>query len=119
MVYEGRKTKTQVLKEFDYIGLVLFIGGLLVFLIGLSWGGSVHPWKSAYVIGTLVCGFAGLVAFVCYECFVPLKEPLVPMHLFRNGPWVADVIIVALGASIYYAFAIVYPREYIHIAVPY
>lgn len=32
------------------------------------------------------------------------------MHLFHNIPWVADVIMVSLGASIYYAFAIVWPR---------
>jgi hypothetical protein len=40
---------------------------------------------------------------------VPLKEPLVPMYLFMNIPWVATVLVVALGASVYYAFAIVWP----------
>jgi hypothetical protein len=33
----------QVIKEFDFIGLVLFVGGLLIFLMGLSWGGSLYP----------------------------------------------------------------------------
>jgi hypothetical protein len=37
-------------KEFDYIGTLLFIMGLLLFLMGLSWGGTLHPWTSANVI---------------------------------------------------------------------
>jgi len=77
--------------------------------MGISWGGSYYPWKSAHVIGTIVIGFLALVAFVLYESFMPLKEPLVPMYLFKNVPWVADTFIVALGASVYYAFAIVWP----------
>jgi hypothetical protein len=107
--YAKRKTKMQVIKDFDFIGLILFVGGLLIFLMGISWGGSLYPWKSGHVIGTIVIGFLALVAFVLYECFMPLKEPLVPMHLFLNIPWVADIALVALAASIYYAFAIVWP----------
>lgn len=76
----------------------------------ISWGGSYYPWKSTHVIATILIGFLSLVAFVLYETFMPLKEPLVPMHLFRNIRWVADTLLVALGgASLYYAFAIVWP----------
>ena len=78
------KPKKQQLKDFDYLGLALFTGGLLIFLLGLSWGGSVYPWRSGYVIGTIVAGGISLVAFVLYESIMPLKEPLVPMYLFRN-----------------------------------
>jgi len=39
--YENSKSQLQVVKEFDYVGLVLFTGGLLVFFMGLSWGRSV------------------------------------------------------------------------------
>jgi len=31
----------QYLKEFDYIGTLMATLGLLLFLMGLSWGGSV------------------------------------------------------------------------------
>jgi hypothetical protein len=95
-----------VLEDFDFTGLVLLVGGL-IFLIGISWGGSYYAWKSAHVIATSVIGFFALVAFVLYETLVPLKGPLVPMHLFKNIPWVPTMMVVALGASAYYAFAIV------------
>ncbi|KAG7128706.1 Trichothecene efflux pump TRI12 like protein [Verticillium longisporum] len=31
------------------------------------------------------------------------------MHYFRHGPWVSSTILTGLGASVYYAFAIVWP----------
>ena len=107
--YKHKKTKREVIKDFDFIGLILFVGGLLIFLMGISWGGSYYPWKSAHVIATIIIGFFALIAFVLYEIFMPLKEPLIPMYLFRNIPWVADTMMVALGASVYYGFAIVWP----------
>lgn len=78
--------------------------------MGLNWGGSVYPWSSAHVIATIVVGVVALVLFVLWESFAKLKEPLVPMHLFRNRPWNAATIVSGLGASIYYAFAIVWPQ---------
>jgi hypothetical protein len=78
--------------------------------MGLNWGGSVWPWSSAHVIATIVVGFVALCLFVLWESVAKLKEPLVPMHLFRNQPWNAATIVSGLGASIYYAFAIVWPQ---------
>lgn len=97
------------IKDFDYVGTVLYTGSLLVLMMGLNWGGGVYPWKSGYVIGSIVSGFVGLVVFVLWESFANLKEPLVPMHLFKNGSWVAATILSGLGASVYYALAIVWP----------
>lgn len=37
----GTGRKVQYLKEFDYIGTFMATLGLLLFLMGLSWGGSV------------------------------------------------------------------------------
>lgn len=124
-------TKWAMIKNFDYVGFFLFTGGLLIFLMGLSWGGSVHPWKSAYVIGTLAVGFVALVVFVLWESLGQSKERLVPMHLFRNtgmylrfqlqefyrltqfqyNPgWDATILLISLGASVYYAFSIILPQ---------
>ena len=70
----GPGRRMQYLRDFDYLGTFLATLGLLLFLMGLSWGGTVHPWKSAHVIATVVIGFILLVAFVLYEVYVPLKE---------------------------------------------
>lgn len=81
---KNTRTRVQMMKDFDYIGFFLFSGGLIVFLLGLSWGGTVYPWKSAHVIGGLAVGGVVLIAFVLYEVYMPLVDPLIPMHLFRN-----------------------------------
>lgn len=129
------KTKWAMMKDFDFVGFIFFTGGLLIFLMGLSWGGSVYPWNSAHVIGTMVVGFASCVLFVLWESMANLKEPLVPMHLFKNGGklahfhalspvsfddneltrfqnvgWDATILLISLGASVYYAFSIIFPQ---------
>ena len=104
------KTKMQVLKDFDFVGLVLFTGGFLIFLFGLSWGGSVYPWKSAHVIATIVIGAITLVIFGVWETRANLVEPLIPIHLFRNGRWVAMVVLIGISCSVYYAFSVVFPQ---------
>lgn len=93
--------------HFDYVGTFLYAGGLIMFLMGLSWGGAVYPWKSAATISAIVVGGVVLAIFVLWEIYAPLKEPLVPMHLFRNREWVVAVVLMGLGAGVYYAFAIV------------
>ena len=92
------RSKLQQLKELDYVGIVLFVGGFLVFLLGLSWGGSVYPWRSAYVVATMVIGGIILVVFVLWEMYAKLKEPLLPIHLFKNFAWVVACILLGLGA---------------------
>lgn len=106
----GSKSRVQMLKDFDFVGLFLFIGGLLIFLMGLSWGGGLYPWKSANVIATIVVGFITLVAFVCYEAFRDLPEPVVPVHLFHSFQWVALILVLAISVTVYYAFSIVWPQ---------
>lgn len=92
------RSKWQQFKEFDFIGCLLFAAGLLLFVMGLSWGGVTYPWASGHVIGTTVVGGVTLIAFFLYESFAQLKQPVVPMHLFKNIQWVAAVILLALGA---------------------
>jgi hypothetical protein len=70
----------QWLKHFDYIGLFLYTAGLVLFILGLSSGGSLYPWKSAAVIAPLVIAILLLIGLFLYETYVDLKEPLIPMH---------------------------------------
>jgi hypothetical protein len=107
--WTNRKTKTQVVRDFDYIGLILGTGGIVIFCIGVSWGGSYYPWKSAHVIASIIVGFFALVAFAIYEIFADLKEPLMPMRLFKNIHWVGSIWMLACAASVYFAFSIVWP----------
>lgn len=86
----------------------------------LSQGGSFYSWKSAAVISTLVIGFVLIVVFVLYgkyeclrelvinltvaaECYMPLKRPIVPMHLFRSVDFCILTIVSGVGGMLYYS----------------
>lgn len=49
LLHMNRSRKEQCQRQ-DIVGFVLFTGGLLVFILGISWGGTVHPWNSSYVV---------------------------------------------------------------------
>jgi hypothetical protein len=103
------KTKLQQFKELDFVGIFLFIAGVVLFLIGLSWGGTTYPWKSAAVICTIVLGALTLVAFGLYEQFVFKGQAIMPPRLFKKLEFVAIVMVATIGAAVYYALTILWP----------
>lgn len=82
----GDDSVTKWIKNFDYGGLILFCAGLILFILGIQVGGTLYPWKSGQVISMIIIGFLCLVGLFMYETFMPLKEPLIPMHVCNYGP---------------------------------
>ncbi|KIW76455.1 hypothetical protein Z517_11201 [Fonsecaea pedrosoi CBS 271.37] len=103
------RSRWQEVKGIDYIGIILFTGGNLLFLMGLSWGGGQYPWKSGHVIGCIVTGVVSLVAFVLYEIYSGVHRPLVPMDIFKNFQYDAIVVLTTVGGMIYYSMTVIYP----------
>jgi hypothetical protein len=60
------KTKWKAVKELDLLGIILFVAGCVLFLVGPSWGGQAYPWRSVQVLCTIVIGIATLIAFGLY-----------------------------------------------------
>jgi hypothetical protein len=50
------KSRLQQFKELDFVGLILFGGGLTSFLLGVSWGNNPYPWRSVTVLVPLLLG---------------------------------------------------------------
>lgn len=110
MLHVGGKSKMKQLKTLDWIGIFLFSTGLVVFLIGMNWGGSVYAWKSGHVLGALFAGFATMVAFCFWEAYAPgLEYPLIPLRLFKNVQYDANVACASLAAIVYYANSVIWP----------
>lgn len=55
-LHPGGKSRLEQFKELDFMGLILFAGGLGSFLLGLSFGNNPYPWKSANVLAPLFIG---------------------------------------------------------------
>lgn len=109
--YNYETSRWQDVKDIDYVGLVLYTGGLSVFLIGVSWGGSTaHPWDSASTIVPIVVGFVSLAACFAYDFVVP-KNPLFPFPLFRLWREYTILLSVAfVSGMVFYSAVALFPQ---------
>lgn len=55
------------LLTIDYGGQLLFLFGLGLLVLALTWAGSSYPWASATVLAPLVIGVVLLAAFIVWE----------------------------------------------------
>ncbi|WP_435747198.1 DHA2 family efflux MFS transporter permease subunit [Microbacterium sp. PMB16] len=91
-----RDTKVSI----DYFGIVLLAVGVSTLLIWVSMGGSQFDWDSSTSIMLAVTAGVAIAAFITVEFFV--KEPIVPMSLFRNRTFTLSVIAsIAIGVSMF------------------
>ncbi|KAK5382343.1 hypothetical protein LTR20_006024 [Exophiala xenobiotica] len=109
--YDFEKTRWQEIKEIDYIGFLLYTGGLTIFLIGLTWAGTEnHPWKSASTIAPMIVGIMTLLACFVYD-FTLAKQPFFPLHLFRQvREFTVLLVVVFVAGAVFYSFAGLLPQ---------
>ncbi|KIX00886.1 uncharacterized protein Z518_09951 [Rhinocladiella mackenziei CBS 650.93] len=72
--------------ELDYVGVILYAGGLTSFLVGVTFGNSPYPWTSVHVLAPLlVGGITVFIAFPLWEIYCPYQvTKLCPPKLFKN-----------------------------------
>lgn len=88
------------LRAIDWIGTVMIIGGTIMFLLGLEFGGISYPWNSPTVICLIIFAAMMMVLFAINEWKLA-KYPIMPVALFFD--WSN---IIALGCC--WAHATVY-----------
>ncbi|PYH49200.1 TRI12-domain-containing protein [Aspergillus saccharolyticus JOP 1030-1] len=93
----ARRGNVSAWKMVDFVGVFLFVAGMLLFLLGLSWGGATHPWKSGMVIGFIAGGAVLLILFVLWEIYSAKEYPLLPTHLLKNRPFMG--VVLACGSK--------------------
>ncbi len=103
-------------RDFDYLGTLLFTGGVVPLLLGLSnkgtatASGALPDWGSFDVGGLLLIGAILLAAFVWVESRA--REPIVPLGLFRNRTFSASIVATLFIAVGMFAGIIYLPRFY-------
>ncbi|OKL58006.1 hypothetical protein UA08_06692 [Talaromyces atroroseus] len=81
-LHNPRTPIRQGLAAIDWIGNMLVVGGTLMILIALQFGGVQYAWNSATVICLLVFGLITVGLFCLYESRVA-KYPVIPPRIFR------------------------------------
>jgi MFS family permease len=97
--------------RIDFAGALLASGATICLLLGLTWGGNqTYGWTSLQVISLLVAAGILYLAFLIAESFV--REPLLPLELFRNRVFAADSLL-ALTAGMALVPLVIYLPLYL------
>ena len=88
-------SKTQLLGRIDYLGGFLSTSGIIIFLVGLNWGGQAYAWNSAHVIATLTVGLFLVLLFIIWECF-GAPYPMFPIALVQYRKMFTAVLLLCL-----------------------
>lgn len=82
-LHRQHTTLQRSIQRIDFIGIVLSAGATCLLVLALDWGGTIRPWKSATIIGSLVSSAAIFAIFMIYEYKVP-NEPIIPPKLLKT-----------------------------------
>lgn len=77
------KTKLELLKDIDFIGVFLFVTGIVGVLCAASLGGEQYEWNSVPIIVLFVVGGVLLFFFILNEALWA-KNPIIPLGQFKN-----------------------------------
>ncbi|KIY01052.1 uncharacterized protein Z520_03718 [Fonsecaea multimorphosa CBS 102226] len=72
---------TNGLSTLDFGGIVLFIFGVGLVILGTAWGGSTYPWSSAAVLAPIIIGAILIVLFLFYEKLLSSPTSFLSRHL--------------------------------------
>lgn len=70
------------LGRIDWLGMLVFAAGCILFALPLSWAGNMYPWSSWRTIVPLVIGVLILVGFAFYEAYP--ADAIFPYRIFRS-----------------------------------
>lgn len=89
------------LKAVDWLGSLTMVGGVIMFLLGLEFGGITYPWDSATVLCLIIFGVVVVGIFFLIEWRVA-PYPLMPLDLFSKRSNLA-----ALSTCFFHAFVFI------------
>jgi len=82
------------LSTFDIGGQALFLLGMILLILALTWGGATYAWDSAHVIAPFIIGGLLACAFICWQYLMvpgkyvarklPLQRPTIPWTLLSH-----------------------------------
>lgn len=85
---------TARMSAIDYGGQFLFLFGMGLIILALTWGGASYPWDDAHVVTSLVLGTIMISGFLYWEYLMvpgrylarklPLQKPTIPWELLSQ-----------------------------------
>jgi len=104
LLHLPKKTKNTSHPQ-DYLGMAVLAAVTTTLILATTWGGATYAWDSWQILSLFAASIIGAVAFVFVEN--KAKEPVIPMHLFKERNFVLTTIaglliaVAMFGASGY------------------
>ncbi|KAI0383337.1 putative efflux pump antibiotic resistance protein [Hypomontagnella monticulosa] len=103
------------LKKIDYLGAVLFLGGVASIVMVLGFGGAVYDWRSGQMIGLYVATVVIWAAFCFQQGFSLLTvDRIFPVHLvsdrlmvsmfFWSSIAIANIVVTVYSLPLFFQF---------------
>jgi EmrB/QacA subfamily drug resistance transporter len=93
----NRRRASARARDLDYLGILVFVAGVVPMLIGLTNKGNVnrstgqlYDWSASNVAGPIILGAVLLIGFALVE--MRAQEPIIPLDLFRNRDYTLSMI---------------------------
>ena len=104
-------SRREIIAQIDWLGGLLSVGGSVLFIMGMVWGGYQYAWSSAHVLVTLIPGAVMLVVFGAWETY-GAKFPMFPRRL-RSVPrtMALTLLITFISGANFFAVLIFWPSE--------
>lgn len=92
---EGQ-TVMQQLKKIDVLGIFLASTGLILFLVGINYGGNPFAWSSAIVLGPMVAGIVLIFAFIGWV-WKGTSTGVIPHIIFEDRNFTITLVVRVIG----------------------
>jgi EmrB/QacA subfamily drug resistance transporter len=92
----------------DYLGAALLSITVVSLLLVTVWGGTQYAWASTEIMGLAATAIIGAGLFIARERVA--KEPIIPLHLFKNDIFVSSVLLAILAGIAMFATILYIPQ---------
>lgn len=96
------------LKAIDWLGCFTIVGGTMMFLLGLEYGGVTYPWSSAIVICLIVFGLITFGLFFLNE-WKFARYPIMPLRIFKYRSNIGSLVVCFSHGMVFIAAAYFLP----------
>ncbi|KAL9083062.1 MAG: hypothetical protein Q9159_005991, partial [Coniocarpon cinnabarinum] len=104
-------SRREILGRIDYVGGILSVGGMLLFMMGLQWGGYNYPWTSSHVLTTLILGAILILCFFLWESKYA-TYPMFPSRLRQESRTLTlTLVITAISGASFFSIILFWPTQ--------
>ncbi|KAL8671967.1 MAG: hypothetical protein Q9168_003563 [Polycauliona sp. 1 TL-2023] len=99
------------ISRVDFMGAILLVSTLVVFMLGITIGGNIVPWSNPLAWGPLPISLLLFAAFLYVEGYVA-REPILPLHFLRDRTILCACLVNTFFAMVLYIFLFYIPIYY-------